>query len=187
MTDGPYRSLPMSDAWKRAAKALAKPAFSQSEANECVLQALAKDFVSQDGRRMVALVGAELHEGPQGSLFPDTNTAMDRLRERLTPNALSDALLRHLECGETLQTALGEVLRGEAASGFRTMEEVFRSRISQGDTTLAEVRHLVAKSDAALQSIDFSGLAGNLLGGRRLVSNRSREGRDRTEEGPVMR
>lgn len=186
MTDGPYRSLPMTPSWKKAAQLLAQEASSQAEANEAVCKALRKDFRAQRGEELVALARDFLGQNAQGSLFVPSEM-IEHLRQHGPIGPLAEGLFRHLQNGASLESAFALALKGEMACHLRSVEDGYHQALEAGETNLREVRHLVGKIGAAQRSIDCDALAREMISGKARSKPANDDAPDRLEEGPALR
>lgn len=187
MTDGPHRSLKQSRAWKRAAEALSKPAFTQEEANQRTCDAIAKDFVKGDGHHLIKLARELLSESPQQTLFSDKEPLLDALRNQATPNSLSDQFIRQLRNESTPEAALEATLKAEVQSNLRSVEDHFLQAVQTGEARRGEVGYLRSRIAATLQQIDFSAVTRKLLTPSSPHTNKGRAQVDRVEEGPAIK
>lgn len=187
MTDGPHRSLNKSRAWKRAAEALAKPAFT-AEADGHVCSAIIKDFKRDDGDRLVRVAAKVMADDPQQSLFNDREDQLDAIRAQATPNTLTDSFIRNLRQNGDMTLALSQALEAEALANLRTVEDHYIQRIPHRETSLKQVGYLRDRSNAAMNQIDFNGLAQGLMSpkGKSTQGNAGRQAVDRVEEGPSL-
>lgn len=187
MTDGPHRSLKQSRAWKRAAEALSKPAFTQEEANQRTCDAIVKDFVKGDGHHLLKLTAEFRSENPQQTLFSDKEPFLDELRNQVTPNSLSDQFIRQLRNESTIEAALEAALKAETQSNLRSVEDHFLQAVQTGEARRGEVGYLRSRIAAALQQIDFSAVARKLLTPGSPHANKGRAPVNRVEEGPAIK
>lgn len=187
MTDGPHRSLNKSRAWKRAAEALAKPAFTD-EADDRVCSAIVKDFKRDDGDRLVRIATKVMADDPQQSLFNDREDQLDAIRAQATPNSLTDNFLRNLRQTEDISLALSQTLEAETLANLRTVEDHYIQRIQYRETSHKQVAYLRDRSNAAMNQIDFNGLAQSLgsLKGKSTQGNAGAQAVNRVEEGPPI-
>ena len=188
MTDGPHTSLKMSRAWKKAAEALSKPAFTE-EADGLVEKAILKEFKQSDGETILRVVAQILGDAEKSALFSGREDALDAIRDQVQSGTLADSLIRNLGIDGDLLKALSRTLRQETAAGMRTVEDHFVSRIPLGETNLAKVGYLRDRSSASIGNIDFNRIAGALLKPAQQQASQqtsSQSGKDRTEEGPPL-
>ncbi|PTQ59431.1 hypothetical protein C8J26_3181 [Sphingomonas aurantiaca] len=166
MSDGPYRSLPMSPKWKQAAKRAYLSSFSAPEISEALQQAVERDCRAELSAGLVRRVTA-LVIGPENpGLFRDLPTA--------DLNAL------HRDCSSTMEhglvsnaiDALQDGLRGQPALQ-RAAESSVSDRLLAGSRQIEEHMHREAPDQRArttrsrLQDayggVDVSGVARSLL------------------------
>ena len=186
MTDGPYRSLPMTASWKKAAQLLAQEASSQAEANEAVCKALRKDFRAQRGEELLDLARDYLGQSRQGSLFVPSDM-IEHLREAGPIGSLAEGLFRHLQNEAPLERALELAIKGELACHLRDVEGHYHEALEAGDTNRREVRHLVGKIGEAQRSIDCAALAREMISGKARAKPANDDAPDRLQEGPALR
>ena len=166
MSDGPYRSLPMSPKWKRAAERAYLPSFSKPEISEALQLALERDCRAELSAGLVRRVTGLIMGPDDPGLFRDLPTA--------DLNAL------HRECSSTMEhglvnnaiDALHDGLRGDAAlqhaaeasvsdrmhAGSRQIEEHMHRNTS--DHWARATRSRLAE---AHHGVDVSGIARMLL------------------------
>ncbi|WP_270373644.1 hypothetical protein [Marinicauda sp. Alg238-R41] len=186
MTDGPHRSLPQSQAWKCTAEALAKPAFTQEEANERACKALRQDFRRDDGRRLLRLAAKLVQDGPQPSLFSGKEHLIEALRDRARPNQLTECFIRHFRRQPTIERALTATLKESMAPSMRGIEDHYHQAIEKRETTPRAVDFLQSRCRTAQQQIDFKAEARRLLKPERSSSRRGDTSIDRLKEGPAL-
>lgn len=162
MSDGPYRSLPMSRAWKRLAKLAGNSNFDSADTAAAAMRALASTWGSEvpsllsKGLRDIFLEG-------KPDLFGDAQTTQTKalsstaagfgLGRLLTEHAvvvLTEGMHGEAALAETVQRAL----YAYAARAARQIEEHY-CREASGKLT-KQVRDRIA---GAIATADFSGLA----------------------------
>lgn len=166
MSDGPYRSLPMSPKWKQAAKRAFLPSFSTVEISEALQQAAERDCRAELSAGLVRRVTALLLGPDEPGLFRDLPTA--------DLNAL------HRDCTSTMEhglvnnaiDALQDGLRGPAALQ-RAAEDSVSDRMLAGNRQIEEHMHRAASDhraratrsrlEEAYSGVDVSGVARMLL------------------------
>ena len=140
MSDGPYRSLPMSRKWKRLAQFAENQNFEPSDICNAAIAALANDwggdvpFAVIDGIRGVLLE-------PQGGLFPERRIDQLEAMRRMTAGHGFARLL--IDCTGAVVTAGGagesalieatsRALLARASRGFRQVEEHYYRKATDG-------------------------------------------------------
>lgn len=142
MSDGPYRSLPMSPKWKQAAKRAYLPSFSTSEISESLQQAAERDCRAELSAGLVRRVTTLIIGPEEPGLFHDL------------PITSLNAL--HRECTSTMEhglvnnaiDALQDGLRGQAALQ-RAAEASVSDRILAGSRQIEEHMHREASDHRA--------------------------------------
>lgn len=162
MSDGPYRSLPMSRAWKRLAKVAGNSNFDPADTAAAAMRALANTWGSEvptllsKGLRDIFLEG-------RPDLFGDAQTTqaqalsstaagfgLGRLLSEHAVGVLGEGMYGEAALTETVQRAL----YAYAARAARQIEEHY-CREASGKLT-KQVRERIA---GAIATADFSGLA----------------------------
>lgn len=175
MSDGPYRSLPMSRAWKRLAKLAENANFDPTDTAAAAMQALASTWASEVPSQVSkGLWDVFLDREP--GLFGDGQTTHAQalsstaagfgLGRLLTEHAvvvLAEGMHGEAALGETVQRAL----HAYAARAARQIEEHY-CRQASGKLT-RQVRERIA---GAIATADFSGLAKQCSGLESKVSGR---------------
>ena len=110
MSDGPYKSLPMKQAWKDACERAHKEVFTEEERARSMCVAMHKDFQREVGREYLQAIGNLLLEQDQGNLLADqVGLEISSIRFRFSQSPLRDAL------SENIHAALYDGYSGEAA------------------------------------------------------------------------
>lgn len=166
MSDGPYRSLPMSPKWKQAAERAYLSSFSTPEISEALQQAAERDCRAELSSGLVRRVTALIIGPDEPGLFRDLPTA--------DLNAL------HRNCSSTMEhglvnnaiDALQDGLRGWAALQ-RAAEASVSDRLLAGSRQIEEHMHREApdhraratrsRLEEAHGGVDVSGVARMLL------------------------
>lgn len=149
MSDGPYRSLPMSPKWKRAAKRAFLPSFSVPEISEALQQAAERDCRAELSEGLVRQVTA-LVIGPE-------EPASSTMEHGLVKNAI-DALHDGLSGQAALQQAAEASVSDRLLSGSRQIEEHMHRESSD-----SRARDTRARLNEAYNGVDLSGVARILL------------------------
>lgn len=142
MSDGPYRSLPMSPKWKQAAKRAYLSSFTTPEISEALQQAVERDCRAELSAGLVRRVTALIIGPDAPGLFCDLPTA--------DLNAL------HRECASTMEhglvsnaiDALRDGLRGQAALQWAAEASVW-DRMLTGSRQIEEHIHRKASDERA--------------------------------------
>lgn len=162
MSDGPYRSLPMSRAWKRLAKLAGNSNFDPADTAEAAMRALASTWSNEVPSVLSqGLRGIFLEGGPD--LFGDVQTTQvqalssttagfgfGRLLTEHAVAVLAEGMYGEAALTETVQRAL----HAYAARAARQIEEHY-CREASGKLT-KQVRERIA---GAIATADFRGLA----------------------------
>lgn len=166
MSDGPYRSLPMSPKWKRAAKRAFIPSFSVPEISEALQQAAERDCRAELSQGLVRQVTV-LVIGPEEPVFFSDSviTDLDALHRKcsstmehgLVKNAI-DALHDGLSGQAALQQAAEASVSDRLLSGSRQIEEHMHRESSDN-----RARDTRARLNEAYNGVDLSGVARILL------------------------
>jgi hypothetical protein len=167
MSDGPHRTLPMRNGWKRLAKRADKSAFNPQDVAEGVGPALAGDWTLEISREFLEGLH-ELCGGRQGSLFGAENDADFEALKRLAAGrgslggVLVDFAAQAMADGKSGEAALLEAaenaLHDRAMRDMRSVEEHYLRESSA--RRAANVRSRMEKGVAAA---GIGELAGKLL------------------------
>jgi hypothetical protein len=131
MSDGPYKSLPMSRAWKRLAEFAQNPNFEPGDINEAARTALMRDWRANVPVALIAAV-REIFCGSQSSLFAEQRVEQLRAVETQTRNqafarVFLDCAVNRMESGNMGETgfvhAAADALLARGARGARQVEE----------------------------------------------------------------
>lgn len=166
MSDGPYRSLPMSPKWKQAAKRAYLASFSVSEISEALQQAAERDCRAELSAKLVRRVTALIIGPDEPGLFRDLPTAdLDALHgecsstmEHTLVNNAVDALRDGL-CGRAaLERAAEASVSDRMLAGGRQIEEHMHREASDH-----RARATRSRLEEAHGGVDVTGLARRLL------------------------
>ena len=113
MSDGPYKSLPMSKAWKAAAERAHKASFSDEEREQSYCVAMRKDILRDVGQDYINAVGNLLVDKQQGNLLADQAAVeIDSITSQYTQAPLRDTMSANIQAalhsGKTGEDALAE-------------------------------------------------------------------------------
>lgn len=188
MSDGPHRSLPMRNHWKRLAERADKAAYSVLEVSEALPAALRQDFREAPLEQLKKALGVD----DQGALFSVQNPQeLDALRAECPGSAAGNTLIDCAKeavasglsgekaCEQALASALDECSR----SAFRGIEEHYYREAP--DHRAQFVR---SRLDEGRSKCDVNALAKDMLNappkgnlGRSLAKH------DGLDEGPELR
>jgi hypothetical protein len=166
MSDGPYKSLPMSRAWKRLAEFVQNPSFEPGDIKEAARHALMRDWRANVPVGLIAAI-REVFCGSQATLFAEQRVEQLRAMETQTRNqALArlflDCAVLRMESGDTGEAgfvqAAADALMGRGARGVRHVEEHY-FRKSTADLAKSIRRRL----EQGVISADLDGCARILL------------------------
>lgn len=166
MSDGPYRSLPMSPKWKQAAKRAFLPSFSTSEISEALQQAAERDCSAELSAGLVRRVAALIIGPDEPGLFRDLPTAdlnalhrecSSTMEHGLVNNAI-DALQEGLSGHAALQRAAEASVSDRILAGSRQIEEHMHREVSDH-----RARATRSRLEDAYGGLDVSGVARMLL------------------------
>ncbi len=138
MSDGPHRSLPMRQHWKKLAERLEKSSYTPEEIDEAWLFALKKDFSGAP----LSEIRAILVGNGQRSLFKENHAAqLDSMRQNcrgsVAENTLIDCAIEADANGMigdyALHHALTSTLEAHVRSHYRQIEEhYYRKPLAKG-------------------------------------------------------
>lgn len=110
MSDGPYKSLPMSKSWKDVAERAHKASFSDEEREQSMCVALRKDVLRNVGKDYINAIGNILVDQQQGNLLTDqAATEIDNISSQYSQSPLRDIM------SANIQAALHSGKSGEQA------------------------------------------------------------------------
>jgi len=166
MSDGPYRSLPMSSRWKSAAKCAYLPSFTSREIADALEHAAERDCRAELSAPFVRRISALVIGPAEPSLFRDASeTELDTMhRESASPmeagfirNAI-DALQDGYRGAEALQRAAENMVSDRLLAGFRQVEEHMQREASDG-----RARMVRSRLEDAHGQVDLAGIAQRVL------------------------
>ena len=134
MSDGPYRSLQMSQQWKKACEVAQNAAHEATDLVERVRVAALNDVVKDVGSPTLDAIAKAVGALPGESGFLDPLTELEGLRTDVPPTTLNERLIEHTkgayEGGHRGTAALEEGLRRAVCehleAGQRQVEEHYR-------------------------------------------------------------
>ena len=186
MSDGPYRTLPMSKRWQTLAKCADLAGFSAENVQEAVCPALVADWRAGVPDGLVRQLLAVLDGETTGTLFPEQRVQdLATLRGKApSPMAalLIDCAVQALADGfdgdAALRAATEATLRERALAGVRQVEEHYRRRVDADRTDNVRCR-----LEAAIGAAPIARLAGELLGEQPRAVGRAPAKHDGLDEG----
>lgn len=166
MSDGPYRSLPMSPKWKRAAKCAFLPSFSSPEISEALQQAAERDCRAELSEGLVRKVTALVMGPDEPALFRDSAVADLDALHRICASTMEHGLVKNaidaLHDGLIGQVALQQAAEASVSdrllAGSRQIEEHMHR-----ETSDSRARDTRARINEAYNGVDLSGVARILL------------------------
>jgi len=166
MSDGPYKSLPMSRAWKRVAEFAQNENFETADICDAAIQALTRDWHANVPAPFVAAIRSAFLTR-QTSLFAEQNAEHVQAFSDVTGvrgfgKLFADCATAVLASGESGESGLiqaaSDALLARAARGVRQVEEHYYRK---APTALA--RTVRARLEAAITGTDLHTCAYRLL------------------------
>lgn len=163
MSDGPHRSLPMRNHWRKLAERAAKAAYSSLEVSEALPYALHRDILETPLETVCNIIAGDA----QGSLLFDQRLAeLEAISKNHHGSAATVSLLecaveavhRGLRGNEAKEFMLNNTLDDLARNAFRGMEEHY-----QREGSIQSSQFLREKLDAARIGLDMSTIAKSIL------------------------
>jgi len=188
MSDGPHRSLPMRNHWRRLAERADKAAYSAYEVSEALPAALQQEFREAPLQQLKKALGVD----DQGALFSlQRPQELDALRAECPGSAAGNALIDCAKeavasgltgeeaCERAIESALDECAR----SAFRGIEEHYYRKSPDH-----RARFVRSRMDEARTKCDLNALAKTMLN-TPLNGNlgRSLSKHEGLDEGPELR
>jgi hypothetical protein len=166
MSDGPYRSLPMSPRWKQAAKRAYVSSFSAPEISEALQQAAERDCRAELSAGLVRQVMALITGSDEPGLFRDLPTAELNVLHRECASTMEAGFVRNvidaLHDGHTgqaaLQKAAEDTVSDRLLAGYRQIEEHMHREASDD-----RARSTRSRLEQAHGGVDVTGVARMLL------------------------
>lgn len=166
MSDGPYRSLPMSPRWKRAAKRAYLSSFSASEISEALQQAVERDCRAELSAGLVRRISALIIGPDAPRLFCDLPIAELNALHRECASPMEAGLVCNtidaLQDGYTGQAALQKAAENTVSdrlfAGYRQIEEHVHR-----DASDHRARSTRSRLEDAHGGVDVTGVARMLL------------------------
>ncbi|MDR6710154.1 hypothetical protein J2X73_004559 [Novosphingobium sp. 1748] len=167
MSDGPYRSLPMSPKWKQAAKRAYLSSFSPSEVSEALQQAAERDCRAELSTGLLRKVTALLIGPAEPGLFfdlPITDlNALHRECASTMEHGFVNNAIEALQGGERGQAALHWAAEASVSdrmlAGCRQIEEHMHREAND-----YRARSTRARLEEAHGGVDVAGVARMMLG-----------------------
>jgi hypothetical protein len=166
MSDGPYRSLPMTPRWRLAAKSAYLPAFSGQEIADALKGAVERDCQTELSPAFIGKVATVIFGPDQPGLFHDLAMADLKAMHARCASPMEASLLRNAidalgdgyRASAALQQAAEGMVSDRLLAGYRQVEEhMFR------ESTDHRARAVRARLEEAHGNIDISGLARRAL------------------------
>ncbi len=166
MSDGPYRSLPMSRRWKKAAKSAYFQTFSMSEIAHNLQDAVERDCRAELSAAFVGRISAAIMGPSDPDLFGDLPTAALNVLHRHCSSPMEAGLIRNaidaLEDGyrgaEAINRAAEGCINDRLLAGYRQVEEHMHREASDH-----RARAVRSRLETAHNEIDTSAIARRLL------------------------
>lgn len=157
MSDGPYKSLPMSKSWKDVAERAHKASFSDEEREQSMCVALRKDVLRNVGQDYINAIGNILVDQQQGNLLADqAATEIDNITSQFSQSPLRDTMSANIQAalhsGKSGEDALVEginlTLQDYGRGCARQVEEHYKRdarTYSEREKTVS-VREIMART-----------------------------------------
>ncbi|MCU0733424.1 MAG: hypothetical protein MUE84_17825 [Hyphomonas sp.] len=166
MSDGPYRSLPMSPRWKQAAKRAYVSSFSVPEISEALQQAAERDCRAELSAAFVRRVSNVVLRPDAPGLFPDMPTTELNALHRECASTMEAGFVRNaidaLQDGHVgqaaLQKAAEDTVTDRLLAGYRQIEEHMHREASD-----YRARSTRSRLEDAHGGVDVTGVARMLL------------------------
>ncbi|OZG73086.1 hypothetical protein BTA51_11350 [Hahella sp. CCB-MM4] len=174
MTDGPFRNLPLSGSWKKAADVLAHSAYSIDVALGWIKKAIEKDLKEQEGYQAIEALARRcqlVKDGQLPLIGHNLQEVIEQLRETLGQSNFNVSLLRNIE----LQSSSGKLTYDELHSALTsTIEELVHSglrRIKDHSITIeneVNLKYVACRCDQATSQIEATDMSSSLIDSGRL-------------------
>jgi hypothetical protein len=157
MSDGPYKSLPMSKSWRDFAERAHKPSFSEEEREQSMCVALRKDVLRNIGKDYINAIGNILVEQKQGNLLADQSAVeIDSITNEFSQSPLRDTMSANIQAalhsGKSGEDALIEgvnlTLQDYGRGCNRQVEEHYKrdARTHSEREKTVSVRNIMART-----------------------------------------
>lgn len=157
MSDGPYKSLPMSKSWKDVAEHAHKASFSDEEREQSMCVALRKDVLRNVGQDYINAIGNILVDQQQGNLLADqAATEIDNISSQYSQSPLRDTMSANIQAalysGNSGEDALVEgvnlTLQDYGRGRARQVEEHYKrdARTQSEREKTVSVREIMART-----------------------------------------
>jgi len=166
MSDGPYRSLPMSARWKMAAKSAYLPSFTSQEIAEALEHAAERDCRAELSVSFVGRLSALIIGPDEPGLFNDLPFAELNMMQRDCASPMEAGFIRNaidaLQDGyrgaHALQQAAESTVSDRLLAGFRQVEEHMQRETSDG-----RARTVRSRLEDAHGAVNLPAIAQRLL------------------------
>lgn len=160
MSDGPYKSLPMSKPWKDVAMRAHKGSFTKEEREQSMCVALRNDVMRDVGKDYINAIGNILVDQKQGNLLSDqTANEIDSITNRFSQSPLRDNISANIQAalhaGKSGEDALAEgvnlAVQDYARGRNRQVEEHYKrdARTHSEREKAVSVRDVMAQTLAS--------------------------------------
>lgn len=135
MSDGPYKSLPMSRVWKEVAARAHKASYTREEREQSMCVALRHDVMRDAGKDYINAIGNILVDQQQGNLLQDQIAhEIDSITNNFPQSPLRDNISANIQAalhqGKTSEDALAEgvnlAVQDHARGRNRQVEEHYK-------------------------------------------------------------
>lgn len=190
MSDGPDKTLGMTQRWRAFARSAASEAYEATEVCQYLAQALSADFRREVTPSFVAALRRVLSDDPQSSLF--TGKVLDRLealRGRAAGSPLADGIINcaietvteEMDGPDALREAVRRARLERAQRGTWQVETNHRQKAPEVDSVNVRCR-----SQAAVVATPFDSLAAHPLGEETKPLERQVQRQTGIEDGPPL-
>lgn len=196
MSDGPYRSLPLSSAWKRVGKEIAQEASSLDDACEQLNAAIAQDFRDQGADEAIRLIRSAHSDGAQSRLFHDQDQVLLKAQELCARTPINDAIFRHFELARAqsrsvegaIKEAIGQAGIEACDAGLNAVREHWQACSSKGEIRQSETDYVERRVTEVGKKYAQSNLTEYLYEHDGSIPRTAmrRPSADRLEEGPPL-
>jgi len=161
MSDGPYKSLPMSKSWKDVAERAHKASFSDEEREQAMCVALRKDVLRNIGRDYINAIGHILIEQQQGNLLANQATfEIDNITSQYSQAPLRDSLSANIQValhsGKSGEDALIEGVNLTLQEYGRGCNRQVEEHYKRDAQTLSEQQKTVSVRDIMTRTLSSS-------------------------------
>ena len=157
MSDGPYKSLPMSKSWKDVAERAHKASFSDEEREQSYCVALRKDVMRNVGQDYINAIGNILVDQQQGNLLANqAEIEIDNITGQYSQAPLRDTMSANIKAAlhlgkngeDALVGGVNLTLQDYGRGCNRQVEEHYKrdARTHSEREKTVSVRHIMALS-----------------------------------------